>query len=290
MSAPVELSLRTANLTVAAQAWGPEDGVRVLALHGWLDNAASFDTLAPLLAGARVVALDLPGHGRSGHRAPGAWYHYVDYLDEVLAAADALGWPRFVLLGHSLGGAIGSVLAAAVPERVVQLWLIEALGPMSTPPAKMVPLLRQALADRVGLATKSLRVFGDFDAAMAARMHGNRLPLGEAAARAIVARGTKAVHGGFVWSSDPRLTLTSAIRLTEEQVQACLPGIACPTLMISADPPAPYVDPVQMARRIALVKDIEHLVLPGTHHLHLEDPQPVANAIAAFRAKHPVLL
>jgi pimeloyl-ACP methyl ester carboxylesterase len=286
MIAAEEIVLRTANTQFAAKAWGPVDGLPVLALHGWLDNAASFDTLAPLLPGARVVALDLPGHGRTSHRAPGAWYHYVDYLDEVLAAADVLGWTRFVLLGHSLGGAIGSILAAVVPERVAQLWLVEALGPMATPAGKMLGLLRQAIADRAGLATKSLRVFASLDEAIAVRAAGPRLPLSEPAARRIVERGTKAVDGGFVWSSDPRLMLTSAIRLTEDQILACLPGIACPTLMIMADPPMPYVDQAQMAARIAAVKGLEHVVLPGTHHLHLEDPQPAANAIAAFRARH----
>ncbi len=288
MSDAEEITVRTANLTLAGKVWGPADGLRVLALHGWLDNAASFDTLAPLLPGARVVALDLPGHGRSSHRAPGAWYHYVDYLDEVLSAADAMGWTRCVLLGHSLGGAIGSILTSVVPERIVQLWLIEALGPISTPPAKLPGLLRQALADRAELATKSLRVFASLDEAIAVRAAGPRLPLSEAAARRIVERGTKAVDGGFVWSSDPRLTLTSAIRLTEDQILACLPGIACPTLMIMADPPMPYIDQAQMATRIAVVKNLEHVVLPGSHHLHLENPQPVAAAIAAFRSRHPI--
>ena len=62
-------------LTVATRCWGPKDGVPVLALHGWLDNASSFDLVAPALAaaGMRVVAVDLPGHGLSDHRAPGAF-------------------------------------------------------------------------------------------------------------------------------------------------------------------------------------------------------------------------
>ena len=46
-----------------------------LALHGWLDNAGSFDTLAPQLVAAcprhALLCLDYPGHGRSSHLPPG---------------------------------------------------------------------------------------------------------------------------------------------------------------------------------------------------------------------------
>ena len=66
-----ELELPTPYLRLTARAWGPTDGVPVLALHGWLDNAASFDALAPQLPETRLVALDLPGHGGSEPRPPG---------------------------------------------------------------------------------------------------------------------------------------------------------------------------------------------------------------------------
>ena len=75
MSAHVEeIRLSLGHIELAAHLFGPEDGLPVIALHGWLDNANSFARLAPRLEGLRIIALDMAGHGHSGHRPPGAGY------------------------------------------------------------------------------------------------------------------------------------------------------------------------------------------------------------------------
>ncbi|MGH8041743.1 MAG: alpha/beta fold hydrolase [Rudaea sp.] len=266
---------------LAARAWGDPLLPPLLALHGWLDNAASFDALAPLLsADFHIVALDFPGHGRSDWRPPGIWYHFIDYLDDVLAAADALRWPRFGLLGHSLGGAIASALAAVCPERVERLLLIEALGPITLEADATLPHLKRAVAERGAAAGKTPRVFATLDEAIAARMRAN--DLSHAAAAALVARGTRPVPGGLTWSSDPRLTLTSPMRYTEEQVLAVLRGIRAPTALVLAQPEQPYLSRAVMQQRIDAVVDIRVRRLPGSHHLHLENAPAVAAALAAL--------
>ena len=78
------------------------NGTPVLALHGWLDNAASWIPLAPHLHDIDLVALDLPGHGTSPHLPVGAEYALAGTVHTVLDAADALGWDRFAVLGLSL--------------------------------------------------------------------------------------------------------------------------------------------------------------------------------------------
>jgi pimeloyl-ACP methyl ester carboxylesterase len=282
-----EISLALPHLRLAARSWGEPDRPRLLALHGWLDNAASFDRLAPLLCEQfHIVALDLPGHGWSGHRPPGAWYHYVDYLGDVLAAADALGWERFGLLGHSLGGTVASVLAAACPERIERLLLIEALGPLTGAADQTLGQLQRALHQRGALQEKNLRVFADADEAAQARVRANDLSL--EAARILVSRSLKTVEGGFVWSSDPRLTLASPQRYVEPQVLSVLEGIRATTQLILADPPPSFLPKALIDARIARVPAIEVVRLPGHHHLHLEDPEPVARAMLAFGAKHAV--
>jgi pimeloyl-ACP methyl ester carboxylesterase len=284
MTAVRELSLELPHLRLAAQAWGDPRLPRLLALHGWLDNAASFDRLAPLLCEHfHIVALDLPGHGRSGHRPPGTWYHYVDYLGDALAAADALGWTQFGLLGHSLGGAVASMLAAACPQRIERLFLIEALGPLTAEVDQTLSLLQRAISQRHGLPAKALRVFASEAEAAQTRAKAGDLSL--EAAQIMVARGIKAaVGGGFTWSSDPRLTLTSPQRYIEAQVLAVLDELRVPAQLILAQPAPSFLPEAMINARIARVRDIDVVRQPGHHHLHMENPQPVAAALLASSA------
>lgn len=273
-----------AHATLAAKRWGDPALPPLLALHGWLDNAGSFDALAPLLTRRwQVIAIDLRGHGHSSHIAPGAWYHYVDYFDDLRALIDHLGVERIDLLGHSLGGTLASLFAAAYPERVGELLLVEALGPLTTTLDDALPQLRRALDQHAAFAARRpLRVFATLDEAVAARMAAN--DLSEAAARAIVARGVVAADGGFVWSSDPRLTLASPQRYTEEQVRAMLRGIRAPSRLVLADPPTSYLPRAMMDARAACVADIRVTRVPGNHHLHLENAAAVAAALTEAKA------
>ena len=116
-----EIRLPAGRGEIAALRAGDPSGPKLLALHGWLDNAASFEPLFDEFAGFDVVALDLPGHGASSHREAGYDYVYVDWLHDVLDALDALDWQRAHLLGHSMGATIASTLAAAAPARVAKL-------------------------------------------------------------------------------------------------------------------------------------------------------------------------
>jgi pimeloyl-ACP methyl ester carboxylesterase len=273
MTEPVERRIALPALTLAAQVWGDATLPPLLALHGWLDNAGSFARLTPRLARRwQVVALDLPGHGHSGHLPAGASYHYVDYVQAVLAAADALQLDRYVLLGHSLGAGIASLVAAARPERIERLLLIEGLGPLGDDGAHTLQRFRDALAPREGNG-KPLRTFRDVAQAINARSIASGLPAEQA--RPIVERGLLETDGGWRWRSDPRLTRASAVRLAEAQVHALLRGITVPTALLLAQPDA------MMQARADCVAHIAVNHMDGGHHLHLEHPQAVADWIEA---------
>lgn len=278
-----ELRIPLRHLSLAAKAWGHPRHPPILALHGWLDNAASFDRLAPLLEGHYLVALDLAGHGRSGHRAPGNWYAYVDYLDEIAEVIAWFGWSLFDLLGHSLGATLASVYAALAPERIGRLVLIEGLGPIAAPAAKALEHARRALHARAAFDAERLRIFPSIDDAVAARQKAG--VMSPDAVRRIVERGVRTVDdsaGTCVWSSDPRLTVGSAQRFTEDQLASILGGIRAPTLLVLAEPEAEYLPRAMIDARISCVTDIEVVRLPGHHHLHLDDAEPVAAVIHGF--------
>lgn len=268
--------------TIAGLRSGDAGGRRVLALHGWLDNAASFVPLAACLEGLDLVAPDLPGHGRSFHLPPGADYSFSGALHTVLDIADALGWETFSLLGHSMGAGIASLVAAGCPERVERLVAIEALGALPEEPQRTAKRLREAVQATRALRGKQLRVFADPAPAVRARMAANAL--GEASARLLVERGLVEVEGGFSWSSDPRLTLPTMVRMTPGQVDDLIAGITCRTRVIYADPPQPYLPEPDRSRRARLLPRGELVVIPGGHHLHMEQPADVAAAIGDFFA------
>lgn len=276
--APLELD--AAGLCLRGLRQAVAGAPRVLALHGWLDNAASFLPLLPHLPPLDLALLDLPGHGHSDHLPPGVPYTGASAILQVLAAADALGWDDFIVLGHSLGAGIASQLAAAAPERVRALVAIEGLGGLAGADADTASRLREAITAFRRAQHTPLRVFPDREAAVRARMRINALS--HANATLLVERGVRAVPGGFQWRSDPRLTLPTPVRMGEGQVQDLLRHIGCPTLIVFADPAPAYFPDALRLQRAALVPAARLVRLPGPHHLHMEDPQGVGAAIGAF--------
>jgi pimeloyl-ACP methyl ester carboxylesterase len=276
-----DLRLELPDLHIAAKAWGPSEGRPVLGMHGWLDNASTFDRLAPLICdrlGLRLVALDLPGHGLSDHKR--GTYHFIDSVADALAAADALGWSRFSLLGHSMGAGIATLVAGAAPERIDRCALIEGLGPMSEAPELAAKRLARSLRveqRKIDRANKKLHPSRE----SAAERLLEAAPMQPDSARILVERGLIEREDGFEWRADPRLRIDSRLRMTEEQVLAFLRAIACPVLLIEAEQGWPYLGDI-MRGRVAAVTTIETVKLPGRHHLHLDDPEPVAELLARF--------
>jgi pimeloyl-ACP methyl ester carboxylesterase len=276
-----EIRLPTGRGELAALRAGRPGAPRLLALHGWLDNAASFLPMLPFLSEFEVVALDLPGHGGSEHRAPGYDYMLVDWIHDVLDALDGLGWERASLLGHSMGGAIATMIAVSAPERVERLALIEALGPLAGLPEEAGTRLRSAVRARRALdLRRPPKLIAELEQAVDARLAVSNMS--REAARLIVTRNLRAHDGGWTWRSDPRLTLPSHLRIDEASIRAWLRALDIPTYVLVADPAPAYFSAELRDARVAQVPELELAVIAGGHHLHMEQPELVAALLRPF--------
>jgi pimeloyl-ACP methyl ester carboxylesterase len=246
-------------------------------LHGWLDNAASFSRLAPLLVDAldiRIVALDFRGHGHSAHAPQGGDYALWDYCHDVLDAMESLGMDQTSLLAHSMGAAVACLLAASLPERVDRLTLIDGLGALNTPIKETASQLRKGLTAYRRPLSRAPR-YPDIDSAVAARVAGGVTPVDSITATPLVERNTQPTADGHVhMRTDSRLLKPSLVRFTPEQVLALLADIIAPVLLIEGERGILGERAWAIQARQA-VKGLTRHVLNGGHHLHLE-PRAVA--------------
>lgn len=274
-----DIRLDTTRGELAALAWRHRGAPRVLCLHGWLDNAASFLPLAARLTGCDPVALDLPGHGHSDHRHPSARYHFVDYLFDVDAFLDALGWEACHLVGHSLGAAIAAVYTAAAPERVRSLTLLDGVGPIAGDASKSAERLRRSLV-RARQPSSPARRYASLDQMVEARCKAT--DLSPDSARLICERSSREEDGGLVWRSDPALNWVSPVLLTEDQVLDLLRHVEAPTLTFQATAASGWFSPERIAARKAALGHGKHLMVEGHHHFHMDEPVAIAETIQSF--------
>ncbi|MCB0406689.1 MAG: alpha/beta hydrolase [Bdellovibrionales bacterium] len=109
------------------QIMGPEEGPRLVFLHGLLGSGANWRKVTSSLQDKyRILLYDQRGHGRSFH--PTSGYRPEDYAEDLLQILDELGWKKIALVGHSMGGRNALVFAANHPERV-QCLVVEDIGP-----------------------------------------------------------------------------------------------------------------------------------------------------------------
>jgi pimeloyl-ACP methyl ester carboxylesterase len=256
------------NRRMTAKRWGDPDGQPTLALHGWLDNANTFDRLAPLLPELNLVAVDFAGHGHSEHRPPGVHYHSFTDIQDVMAVAGQLGWETFNLLGHSMGASICSELAATFPERIIRAVMID--GFIATGGVTMEERIgqnRQAIEKMLSAHDKAPRVYPDAET-MARRVTEATDQTIEAA-MVLVERGHKAVEGGVTWRTDPRIRFSTPLRHTRKTIDFLLQGSTAPALLLVAEQGDKWYQG-EIADAQAHHPNLTVRRLQGPHHIHLE--------------------
>src|SRR3989449_1254417 len=145
-------AIEARGLRLAAWEWGARERPAMLLLHSLAAHSHWWDGMAALLEDTfHIVALDFRGHGHSGHAMPPA-YHFADYVADVVAALDVLGWRAPIVVGLSMGAYVGSMLAARHTERVGAL----VIGDMLTGWTDAMSERTRVMAERPAPAFASL--------------------------------------------------------------------------------------------------------------------------------------
>jgi 3-oxoadipate enol-lactonase len=253
----------------------------LLLVHGFTGAKEDFTPWLGQLAqaGWHAVAPDLRGHGGSSQPAAETDYSFQLMAADLLGLADALGWDRYVLLGHSMGGMVAQVMASAAAVRLDGLILMDtAHGP-----------LRNLDPDLVQAAVSIVREQGiDVLAGILAEQQGplstpahQRLLAGQAGYAEFCDRKLRATSPAMYAAMAPAF-LTTADRLDDLRA---LPG-ALPVLVIAGEQDKPFLG---SSRRLAdgVGQGTLALIPDAGHSPQFENPAAWWAALAGFLAALP---
>ncbi|KAF9167486.1 hypothetical protein DFQ26_004439 [Actinomortierella ambigua] len=241
-------------------------------MHGLLDNAASFDLLAPLLLEqlgpepVEILSIDLAGHGLSSHRGTEdhSRWRYVDEADQV----------------------------------TTQMGLFpESIGPYTLPIEEQPQRLLKFLAAKKTLSTKRDAFFPTIQAAVRARTLGSKdsvWPIREDVAAVFIPRSlkpteqkdehTQTTQQGYSWCWDRMIMISDVMANSDLYTKAFVSRVTCPVLFILAIDGYAWkrekdgkVMSWFTASSSVTVRDVE-----GGHHVHIEDAPMTARLITEW--------
>jgi len=246
-------------------------GPALVLLHGFTGSAETWRPFQTAWPGRRLLAVDLPGHGRSlNHDAT-----IAASIESLITAIDARGIDRFCVLGYSMGGRIAMRLALRHSQRVEGI-ILESASP--------------GIADETARAA---RVAADGELAGRIERDGieafvaawERLPLW--ASHTPLSEETRFALRRQRLANDPA-GLAASLRGggagMVPPVLEDLASLAMPVLLITGALDSVYCDhTVAMAERLPQAQ--RTVVLDAGHAVHLERPQAFAEAVSEFIAR-----
>jgi pimeloyl-ACP methyl ester carboxylesterase len=266
--------------------WGPDAGVPLVFLHGWLDCSDTFQFVVDAFADDHpIVALDWRGFGRSAWQNGPYWF--PDYLADLDALLRELS-PEVpaTLVGHSMGGNIACLYAGVRPERVARVVSLEGFGLSRTRPEQAAERYRRWLDElRSPPAFSTYETFERF-ATMLARRHPRLTP---ERAEFIAASWSKPrPDGSCSVSADPAHKLVNPVLYRREEAEAIWRCAIAPTLLVlggrsefrarlGADGTDEYFGSIFPRLTIATLPEAGHM-------MHHEEPEAVAALIESFLA------
>ncbi|KAL1137778.1 hypothetical protein AAG570_009474 [Ranatra chinensis] len=273
--------------------WGPQNKQPILFLHGWQDNAGSFDRLIPLLpTDLSILCIDFPGHGFSSHLPKGDFYYlFWNGLIIVRRIVKYFGWEKVSIVGHSLGGAVGFLYAASFPEEVEKLVSLDIACPRVTSPKVLAAQCGDSINRYLKYETltdESLPSYM-YDEMVNVALDGYKGSVSREGIEVLLKRGMKPVEGKegyYYFSRDVRLKAAGLAMPSLDIVLEFAGRITCDYLNIKAkeglkfDNPEIYYEVLDHIKKSS--RSFSFHEVPGTHHIHLNNPEKIAGILADF--------
>ncbi|WP_394828817.1 alpha/beta fold hydrolase [Pendulispora albinea] len=269
--------------------WGSAETARTVLLHGIRSHAGVWEQVAHRVhtRGHDVIAPDMRGHGRSEHAAPGHFLDVMDMLRDLEALLGGRGDEPVVLGAHSFGCSIAVLYAALSPNRVRGLVLAEPVIPLLYQPPVDVALLRSAIdVVRAPQRVPAHPVMAELETAIELTQH-EYPALSRAACERLTRRVLATSPRGHRWTWDPALRefdRYGALFTHASELLGWLAHLHAPVhVFVGAE--SPYrtrADAEKLCE--ALPRGAIH-ALPGTHHVHVEHPDPIAERLLELLAQ-----
>lgn len=214
--------------TLVYSDWGDETARPIICVHGLTGNGRDFDIIAPELVkdGYRVIAVDLPGRGRSDFLPNPLDYNYEQYWADLTGILKALTLNDVDWLGVSLGGLLGIKLAA-MPHSPIRRLILNDVGPVVPRPA--LDFIHSVISqtyrfDSIPDLEKRMRETRGLTWGPMTDTHWKKMA--EDNARALP-------DGGITYSYDPGIAeVFKKFPIGEEDLWRCWDKIACPVKLI----------------------------------------------------------
>ncbi len=249
----------------------------VVFLHGWLDNAASFESVMKQLhqtaPDLHLCAVDLPGHGLSDHKSADNFYPFHDYIDDVYKVLLNISPNKLVLVGHSLGALIASCYSAAFPEQVAGLVQVEGYGPLAEKEDNSVLRLRDGVLSRRRTVQKPCRALGLMQDVIERRAKVNQIA--PQLIEPVVRRGVREQEGVCYWRHDVKLQSQSLYRMSYAHADEIKRHIVCPQIVVLGNSGFGHLQEIQKDDQ----GDVQFERIDGGHHCHLQSPIRVSDLI-----------
>ncbi len=275
-------------LTHRVMEWpAPGATATALLIHGFMDAGATWDLVAPRLAGAgfRVLAPDLRGYGDGARVPPGGYYYFPDYVLDVAELVEALvpaGGPLLVV-GHSMGGTVATLYAGATPARVSRLVVVEGVGPPDSEHSHTPDRMRHWIDGVRGVRARTERTMASLDEALDRLAADHPRVDREVLRTRIGALARVRSDGRVVWKADPLHATRSPVPFFAETFKAFARAVECPTLFVSGGPAGWH--PPDEQERIACFRALSRFDIEDAGHMmHWTHPDVLCRAVAEFAA------